>query len=267
MKCGLFIEFPRALLTFAALCFLVQALVPCLIGAEDRTPATLPQRITAFKPGESLTYEVSWSKIVTAGITVMEVRRETTPDNRALLRFIVTGRSVGAVDRLYPVNDTVQSVFDPLIMQSLSYDLTQSHGKRTKHRDLVFDHMRKTVTSTLNDEPPKTIVAPDPVQDPLSALYYLRTKGDFAAGSVMTIDLNDGNKNWSMEVHTLGRENVRTPAGEFATIMVVAYPRAEGAFTRKGEIFLWLTDDIRKIPVLMKAKIAIGSLVMTLTKM
>jgi hypothetical protein len=35
----------------------------------------------------------------------------------------------------------------------------------------------------------------------------------------------------------------------------------------KGEIFIWLTDDIRKIPVLMKSTISIGSIVTTLTDM
>jgi hypothetical protein len=34
----------------------------------------------------------------------------------------------------------------------------------------------------------------------------------------------------------------------------------------KGEIFIWLTDDNRKVPVLMKSTISIGSIVSTLTK-
>ena len=35
----------------------------------------------------------------------------------------------------------------------------------------------------------------------------------------------------------------------------------------KGEIFIWLTDDDRKVPVLMKSTITIGSIVSTLTEM
>jgi hypothetical protein len=35
----------------------------------------------------------------------------------------------------------------------------------------------------------------------------------------------------------------------------------------KGEIFIWLTDDSRKVPVLMKSTIAIGAIVSTLTRM
>lgn len=35
----------------------------------------------------------------------------------------------------------------------------------------------------------------------------------------------------------------------------------------KGEIFIWLTDDSRRVPVLMKSTISIGSIMTTLTKM
>jgi Protein of unknown function (DUF3108) len=60
---------------------------------------------------------------------------------------------------------------------------------------------------------------------------------------------------------------VKTPAGKFATIKVRIFPKYEGVFMNKGEIFIWLTDDSRKVPVLMKSTIAIGSIVSTLTKM
>ena len=70
-----------------------------------------------------------------------------------------------------------------------------------------------------------------------------------------------------MEVQTLGREKVKTPAGEFATIKVRTFPKYEGVFMSKGEIFVWLTDDSRKVPVLMKSTISIGAIISTLTKM
>jgi hypothetical protein len=38
-------------------------------------------------------------------------------------------------------------------------------------------------------------------------------------------------------------------------------------FQHKGEIYIWLTDDERKIPVLMKSEISIGSIMATLVAM
>jgi hypothetical protein len=241
--------------------------VPRVFSAEERTTAATPPRIRAFTPGETLTYEISWSKIVTAGTAVMEVKEERLLNGRKVFRFIATSRSVGVVDKVYPVNDRVQSLFDPQIMQSLSFNLSESHGKRKRQRTLTFDHAGRTVVSRLNNDPPQTLTIPDRVQDALSSLFYLRTMEDFTIGKTHVIEVHDSGKNWSVEVLTLGREKVKTPAGEFNTIKVKTFPRYEGVFMNKGEIFIWLTDDSRKIPVLMKSTISIGSIVTTMTDM
>ena len=239
---------------------------PVAISAEEEAPTSLPLSIKAFQPGETLTYDISWSNIFTAGIATMQVEMEKSPEGRDIFKFIVHGHSTGLVDKIYPVNDTVQSVFDPLIMQSLSYSLSENFKKKKRLRVMVFDHSQKTVVSRLNEDPPETLVVPDPVQDALSTLYYLRTREDFMPDKHIDIDVVDSGKNWSVEVYTLGREKVTTPAGEFETIKVMTHPKYQGTFLNKGEVFFWLTDDIRKIPVLMKSTIAVGSFVFTLTE-
>ncbi len=251
-----------------ALCSLIMGLmlIPRTFDAGERMTA-VPSRILAFSPGETLTYEISWSKIVTAGTAVIEVKEEKLPNGKKALRFIATSRSVGVVDKVYPVNDTVQSLFDPQSMQSLSFNLSESHGKRKRRRTLTFNHADRTVVTTLNNDPPQTLTVPARVQDALSSLFYLRTREDFTIGKTQVIEVHDSGKNWSVEVHTLAREKVKTPAGEFATIKVKTFPKYEGVFMNKGEIFIWLTDDSRKIPVLMKSTISIGSIMTTLTNM
>jgi hypothetical protein len=242
----------------------VLVIIPGTFSAEERTTSSLSPRTRAFLPGETLTYDVTWSNVVRAGTAVMEVKQETTPDHRELLRFIVTSHTIGMVGKLYPLGDTVQSVFDPQIMQSLSYSLRASRGKRTRRRELVFDHAQKTVVSTVNDDPPETVAIPDRVQDSLSALYYLRTREELAGGKAITFEVCDRGKTWSVEVQVLGREKVKTRAGEFATIKVKAH---RGIFMSDGEIFIWLTDDSRKVPVLIKSTVSIGSLEFILTDM
>ena len=241
-------------------------LLPGAIGAEEQAASIQPQ-IEVLRPGEILTYDVSWSNIVTAGTAIMEIKEGTLPDGKQVLRFIVTTRSVGLVDKFYRVNDRLESVFDPGIMQSLKLSLNASHGKKKRRRELVFDHTNNTVISTLNDDPPETLVIPDQVQDALSSLYYLRTRSDLIVGTTITIPVHDSGKNWSVEVQILGREKVTTPAGEFATIKIRTFPKYEGVFMNKGEIFVWLTDDNRRVPVIMKSTITIGSIVSTLTDM
>jgi hypothetical protein len=144
--------------------------------------------------------------------------------------------------------------------------LNQRHGKRKKRRELIFDHAHQKVLYT-SDGTKETVDMQGHVQDALSSLYYLRTVEDFAVGKTIMIGIHDSGKNWDVEVHVLGREKVATPVGEFPTIKVKTYPKYEGVFMHKGEIYMWLTDDSRRIPVLMKSTIAIGSIVATLTDM
>ena len=259
----------QAFWTIAALCALTlgMSLVPVAFTAENQPITSLPLNIDAFFPGETLTYDISWSRMISAGTAIMAVKEEKLPDGREGLKLVVSGRSVGLLDKLYPVNDSVESIFDPLTRESLSYSLRENYGGKKRRRELTFDHARNIVVSRLNEDLAETLAVPEHVQDGLSMLYYLRTREDFVVGKIFTIEVHDSGKNWSVEVHTLGRERLTTPIGEFSTVKVKTYPKYQGAFMNKGEVFIWLTDDKRKIPVLMKSKLAFGSFVFSLTGM
>jgi hypothetical protein len=259
----------QALWIAAVLCTLSLGLahVPAVFTAENQPIASLTPHIDAFFPGESLTYDISWSRMISAGTATMEVKEEKLPDGRDGLKFVVTGRSVGLLNKVYPVNDSVESIFDPQTRESISYRLRESYGGKKRRRDLAFDHTRNIVVNRLNDDPAETLAVPEHVKDGLSMLYFLRTREDFVVGKIFTIEVHDSSKNWSIEIHTLGRERLKTPLGEFATIKVKTYPKYQGAFMNKGEVFIWLTDDNRRVPVLMKSKLAFGSFVFTLTEM
>ena len=263
------LAFQQALWLTAVLCALALglALVPVVFTAENQPIASLTPHIDAFFPGETLTYDISWSRMISAGTATMEVKEDKLPDGRDGLKFVVTGRSVGLLDKVYPVNDSVESIFDPQTRESLSYRLRESYGGKKRRRELAFDHARNIVVSRLNDDPAETLAVPEHVQDGLSMLYYLRTREDFVVGKIFTIEIHDSSKNWSVEVHTLGRERLKTPMGEFATVKVKTYPKYQGAFMNKGEVFIWFTDDNRRVPMLMKSKLAFGSFVFTLTAM
>lgn len=251
----------RTLRISTVLCFLIFAAAP--------VSATLSSQpgIQALQPGETLIYDISWSNIIAAGTAVMEVKGDTLPDGREVLKFLVTGRSSGVVDKFFKVYDAVQSVFDPQIMQSLTYNIDENYGKKRKRRALVFDHAQKTVVSKLNDDPPETLAIPEHVLDVLSSFYYLRAVEDFNRDKTIVFDVYDSGKIWSVEVYTLGREILKTPAGEFSTIKIRTYPKYQGVFMNKGEVFIWLTDDSRKVPVLMKSTLTVGSFVFTLREM
>lgn len=221
----------------------------------------------AFAPGEKLTYNISWSSIIDAGIAVMEVKTGQMNGDRPTYEFVSTTHSVGVVELFYPVRDQVKSIVDAEELYSLTFDLREHRGKKKRSRHMTFDPAKGTVRDVVNEDPPETFPVPPRVQDALSSLYYVRTRPEFTVGKTIAVDVHDSGKNWAVEIHILGKEKITTPAGEFNTIKVKTYPKYEGVFTHKGEIYIWFSDDERKIPVLMKSVISIGSIVATLTEM
>lgn len=217
----------------------------------------------AFEPGEKLTYSVSWSKIVDAGVATMQVNAAKTPEGSPAYELISQTNTIGFVDKIFPVKDSVESLVDAEDFWSIRFQLRESHGSRKRERDMVFDRSKQTVTITKNGET-EVFSVPERVQDALSSLYYVRMREDFTPDKPIVVDVHDNGKTWSIEVQTVGKEHIKTPLGEFNTIKIKTFPKYEGVFMNKGEIHIWLTDDARKIPVLMKSKISIGSIVATL---
>lgn len=234
---------------------------PARAAGPEPVLAALP-----FKPGERLVYEISWSNIIEAGTAVMEVKEEKRPDGRTAYHLISRASSKGLVSRFYKIRDTIESVIDPIRLSSLSFHLHQRHGKRKKRKDMTFDHAAGTVRVQSNGKE-NVYAVPDGVQDALSSLYYVRARKEFIAGKPIIVNVHEDGKTWAVEVHTLGREKLKTAIGEVNAIKIKTYPRYEGVFLNKGEIYIWLTDDDRKIPVLMKSTISIGSIVSTLVHM
>jgi len=99
---------------------------------------------------------------------------------------------------------------------------------------------------------------PGPVQDALSSFYMTRFQA-LPVGGEISFEYHASRKTAPMEVRVLGREKVKTPAGRFQCVVVEPKLKAGGIFKNKGRLVIWLTDDERRMPVLMKSKVMIGS--------
>ena len=78
-------------------------------------------------------------------------------------------------------------------------------------------------------------------------------------GESRFIEIFDCEKSHNTEVQVLRREELSTPLGRFRTIVIRPVLKTPGIFNRSGDLFIWLTDDDRRIPVQMKSKVRLGS--------
>ncbi len=210
-----------------------------------------------FREGEKLTFAIKYMGI-TAGIATLEVRKIKQTDSYKAYHLVSTAKSKGVVSLFHKVRDKVESYMDIAGLYSCRFEKHLREGDYKEDVSIIYD--QKTCIAEYKE---KVMNVPYGVQDPLSSLYFLRTK-EMEVGDTIFIDTNADGKNWELEVRCLRKERIKTQIGEFDTLVVKPLLKFGGIFQSKGDLTVYLTDDERKIPVLMRSKVAIGSIAVIL---
>lgn len=218
-----------------------------------------------FQMPEKFVYDLTWGGIQ-AGTASLELRNDG-----GRIRIISTAQSAKWISVFYTVDDRVESILsqDPYrssVALPVSYRLKLREGKHRKDKEVMFDHEKNRAKYVDHLEKEyKEIDVPALVFDPISSFFYLRTRR-LVVGEPVYITMFDSKKVYNVEVQVLRREKVTIPEGTFDTIVVKPLMKSEGIFYRKGEIFIWLTDDAKHIPVKMQTKIPVGHITATLVQ-
>jgi hypothetical protein len=100
----------------------------------------------------------------------------------------------------------------------------------------------------------------------LSGLYFLRLQ-NYMIGQMLRIPVTDDQKNYEFEILVAAREKVETECGKIDTIRLE--PKIFGPdkfFRKKGELFIWVTDNDQHVPVNLEAKGEAGKVSVKLSK-
>ncbi|MDD5168943.1 MAG: DUF3108 domain-containing protein [Syntrophales bacterium] len=225
------------------------------IFSTDLKGEAAARPLAAWK-GERLVFALSWFNIP-AGISVAEAVDAEDFQGKKMLRLSIISASNKVIDAFYKVRDSIFSYVFADTLASRVFEVHQREGSYRGDKEIIFDYANKTATFRKNEDVSIHSI-PGFVSDSLSAFYYFRTK-ELVVGKSVTIDVFDDKKLWQVEVHILSKERIQTPAGVFNTILIKPLLKFEGIFQRKGDVYIWVTDDHRRMPVRMKSKVVIGS--------
>jgi hypothetical protein len=159
------------------------------------------------------------------------------------------------------VNDRFRSVVDPKDLGLLLSIKNREEGKLKRDQTCVINRKAGRLTYTdVNLEartPPTSNEVPSPswIQDVLSGVYYLRTCV-LNKGQTVKIPITDGGKIYTIDAVVGDREPVEVGAGKFNAIQVNIKAFDGHPINRSGELFLWISDDSRRLPVRARAKTA-----------
>jgi len=220
----------------------------------------LPAVPRAVRAGESLRFSVNYG-FVNAGAAYLEVPSVKEWNGHAVYTLVARAESNRFFSGIYKVRNRIESYWDSTGHFSRRYSENRREGKHRAQSEIVFDYGKQEARY----QDGKTFPIKAEVQDALSSFYFTRTQALPLGGSVF-FDYHASRKSVPMEVKILGREKVETPAGKFLCVVVEPILKAGGIFKNKGRLVIWLTDDERRMPVLMKSKVMIGSISATLVE-
>lgn len=236
-----------------------------LVTASFAGEPNLPEVKAPWMKGERLSFSLSWG-FVTAGYATLEVK--PLKDGKTEFLTFATGNKT--INKIYPVADTIYTrvrnkglmteVFRKQLHEGSFHNTSvirfDRKGEKAWLSDTVFTDMKTRKVKRSAD----TVVAIQGIEHSImSAFYYVRTM-PLTVGDTSRFSAVSGKKRYELKVVVHGRETLKTDLGNFQTIKVEPMLDGDGIFNSKGRIFIWFTDDERRIPVLMECEIALGSI-------
>ena len=223
-------------------------------GAGDLTTAR------PFQVGEQLTFDISWLNI-TAGTAVMAVSGAGTEGgDQTLVKLVTTAQSRPAITKFFPVDNRVESLLDPATLLPEHLTFKRREGKKKEDIEYAFQQKEGKVT-VLKGGTTEILDMPPGTQDVISCLYYARSALSLQPGAALTMNVYHDKKNRKLDVRVEEIETISGPWGTVETARLLVVMPFQGLFLNQGNIRVWLTNDERRIPVRMKAKVVIGSIV------
>jgi len=255
---------------------LLALLVGCPVAASLTTNvlpnlgrAELPKdRVAAvpFAAGERLVYTVSWLKIE-GGEMTLATTREASPDGVPVHRIRLSAVSNDYVSRFYPVDTRYETWVDARDFTPVRFEKHAREGRYSADEVEEFDLTKRVAVWRNARDARRVGPIPERFQDVISSFYYMRTV-PLVPGEETRVDLYSRGKLYRLVVAVLGREKVETELGVFDALKV--QPRmhdSEASEDRnKGKLFLWFSDDARRLPVQARTILPIGSVTARLTR-
>lgn len=251
----------------AGLCVTAFVLIAGLIFAQTR-PATasissapsshiVPAPPGYVFPSEKYVFSVQWH-FMNAGTSTVQIQRTDAGE-----RVTATANSVGFPDKIFRVHDIFNADVNAKSFCTLLVSKHSEEGPHRRESRIVLNYSRLKSEVDLTDlksseKKHSEFDIPACTTDVVSGFFYVASL-PLAPGFSQTFPVNDNGKTTDVMIHVEARDRVKGPTGEFQTLRVMAEPLS-GPMKGKGVLWVWFTDDSKRVPVQMKSKLGFATL-------
>lgn len=215
----------------------------------------------AFKSGEYLRYKMSYSGFLRAGSAVLQVE-EKEFNGKQVYYTKGTGWTSGMIKWFFKVDDIYESYFDKETQKPYLFKRKIDEGGYKKHRITSFNYQSNTAYVQDFIEQKDSVIEIDEIQDMLSSFYYLRSKdvSNLKKGDEINLDMFLDSQVYQFKLRFLGKEVIRSKFGKIKSLIFRPLVQSGRIFKEEESVTIWISDDDNKIPLKMKASLAVGAL-------
>lgn len=220
------------------------------------------QKESAFTVGEWFKFRIHYG-LVTAGYATLEVK-ETTRNNKKAFHAVGYGYTSGMTKMFFKVEDHYQSIIDKTSSKPYQFLRKIDEGGYTKNQEGFFNQdSNKVLVKDYKNNTEKSFAVTENVQDIVSSFYYLRnhpTIDKLKIGESIIIDMFFDDEVVKFKLKFIGREVLKTKFGKVPTMIFRPLVQSGRVFKEEESLTVWISDDDNKIPLRIKASLAVGSL-------
>lgn len=250
-------------------------IIACLFSFGLRSDEYRYVPNNSFSTSEVLTYRVHYG-LINAAEAVMAVSDEFYfVNNRPCYKIDIYGKTTGLFDLVVRIRDNWGAYVDTAsIIPHKAYRYIEE-GNYRKNEVTHFDHHRDVATVLNMDKENKilkdkeTHKVPKNILDLVGGYYFLRTLdySKYKPGDTMEFQGFFDKKIYDLQIKFLGREEVKTRLGTFRSIVVAPILPENDFFAEGHPVKVWISDDLNKVPLKIKAELAIGALEIDIKEM
>jgi len=218
---------------------------------------------TAYKEGEWLKFRIHYG-FLNASYATLQVKSDVV-NNVPVYHVVGRGKTTGFASIFFKVDDTYESYFGKKKNMPYKFVRKLNEGGYTKNVEINFNH--KKDVAVLNDKKNNkklNFTTDDDVQDLVSAFYYLRNNfvvDKLVVGKSIELDMLFDNEGvFKFKLKYLGKETLKTKFGKVECLKFRPYVQSGRVFKEKESLSLWVSNDLNKIPIRIKADLAVGSI-------
>ena len=238
------------------------AVVESYKNNRDKDPKEVA-KFSAFKPGEWLKFRVHYGFLNASYATLHLINDKV--DSIPVYHVVGRGKTTGFASLFFKVDDTYESYFDKEDGKPYRFVRKLYEGGYTKDVEINFDHNKDV--AVLNDkknDKKLNFTLQDSVQDLISAFYYLRNNYEFddlVQGEAVELKvLYDRDGIYRFKLRYLGKEIIKTKFGKVECLKFQPLVQSGRVFKEKESLALWVSNDMNKIPIRIKANLVVGAI-------